>query len=103
MMSTEFWLYSMREPRARTALAERYRTMRRMVAELVASKAAQEGRKIAIEPEEAHAVIEAVSTGLMTLYLLAPDLVPPDLFGRVLRALLSPVPEAEPGGALPAR
>lgn len=93
MISTEFWLYSMREPRARAALAERYRTMRRMVAELVSAKAASEGRRIAIEPEEAHAVIEALSTGLMSLYLLAPDLVAPDLFGRVLRVLLSPGPE----------
>jgi AcrR family transcriptional regulator len=103
LLSTEFWLYSMREPHAREALAERYRTMQRLLADLVSAKAAEEGRRIAIQPLEVHAVIEGLSTGLMMMTLLAPDLVPPDLYGRVLRALLSPSAGAATAETAPER
>ena len=87
LLSLEFYLYAMREPRLRPELASRYGTMRAELGN--ALMPADDGRTGWSRSDLATAAM-ALSTGLGIQASLDPDAVPPDLFVRVVERLTAP-------------
>lgn len=84
LLSLEFYLYAMREPRLRPELAGRYRAMRAELGN--ALMPADDGLTSWTRSDLATAVM-ALSTGLGIQASLDPDAVSPDLFARLVERL----------------
>lgn len=84
LLSLEFYLFAMREPRLRPELAGRYRTMRAELGN--ALMPADDGLTGWSRSDLATAAM-ALSTGLGIQASLDPEAVPPDLFARAVERL----------------
>ena len=91
LLSLEFYLYAMREPRLRPELAGRYRAMRAELGK--ALMPANDGLTSWTRSDLATAVM-ALSTGLGIQASLDPDAVPPDLFARAVERLTASPPRS---------
>jgi AcrR family transcriptional regulator len=98
LLSLEFYLYAMREPRLRPELASRYRAMRAELGK--ALMPANDGLPSWTRSDLATAVM-ALSTGLGIQASLDPDAVSPDLFARAVERLTAspPAPSRTPRAA----
>lgn len=89
LLSLEFYLYAMREPRLRPELAGRYRAMRAELGKALMST--NDGLTSWTRSDLATAVM-ALSTGLGIQASLDPDAVSPDLFARAVERLTASPP-----------
>jgi AcrR family transcriptional regulator len=89
LLSLEFYLYAMREPRLRPELAGRYRAMRAELGKALLP--ADDGLPSWTRSDLATAVM-ALSTGLGIQASLDPDAVSPDLFARAVERLTASPP-----------
>ena len=75
LLMLELWLYAARDARFRSALAERYRTMRERLAVMIAERRTRPSGS----PAEAAALVLALDAGLFLQHLVDPDAITPDL------------------------
>jgi AcrR family transcriptional regulator len=105
MLAIEFWLYAMRDDRARQAMAGQYERARTMAAGYIETLYRSAGKEPLLPPRDMAIAIEAFSTGLALQWALDPEHVSMDLQTAVLvKALglplrLGPVAAPEPAGA----
>lgn len=93
LLTLEFYLYAMREPRLRPQLAGRYRAMR---AELGNTLVPAGNRVAGWTRSDLATAAMALSTGLGIQASLDPDAVPPDLFARAIERLTGSTPAPSP-------
>lgn len=84
LLSLEFYLYAMREPRLRPELASRYRAMR---AELGKALVPGDRTVTGWTRSDIATAAMALSTGFGIQASLDPDAIPPDLFARAIERL----------------
>ena len=89
LLSLEFYLYAMREPRLRPELAGRYRAMR---AELGNALMPADDGPTGWSRSDLATAAMALSTGLGIQASLDPEAVPPDLFARAVERLTASPP-----------
>ena len=91
ILATEFFLHSMRDPRAQAAMAGQYERARTLTAGMLAAKYADAGVEPPVSPRDLAIIIEAIGIGVTIQSLLDPGSVPAELaatgMGLVLSAL----------------
>lgn len=90
LLTIEFWLYAMRNPASRQALAERYERMRDRLAELIVERQAARGVAPAPRPADQAALVLALDAGLFLQHLADPAAIDPALRAKAITALLDP-------------
>jgi AcrR family transcriptional regulator len=85
LLSSEFWLYAMRNPRVLDAMAARMRGPREALAALVEADLEERGAPAEASAESVAAVVAALFEGLARQRLIDPDRIPRDLFGLALK------------------
>jgi AcrR family transcriptional regulator len=84
MLAIEFWLYAMRDPRAREAMATQYERARTITAGYIETLFRKAGRKPLLPPREMAIAVEAFGTGLALQWALDPEHVSMDIQAEVL-------------------
>jgi AcrR family transcriptional regulator len=97
ILTIEFFLYAVRDPDARRALAELYTATRRALAATFESMSAGP-RPLALSADDLATVALALSTGIGVQAALDPDAVPPDLYPRVVAGLAGIRPQEPAAG-----
>ena len=92
ILSIEFWLHAMRDPRAAAAVAEQYRRARQMSASLMAGWFERAGKEPPMAAGDLAVVAESLATGLAIQAALDPDQIDMALHAEVLSRFLG-VPE----------
>ncbi len=87
LLQIELILHVARTPEHRPALAERLRTMRRLVGEIAVSTLRSAGVERELDAEEIGRLLVAVEDGLRLHGMIDPDSTPPDAFLDALRFL----------------
>lgn len=100
VLAMEFWLYAMRDERARALLAERYRRARQMLAEQVRQRQGAGDDAPSLPAEYLAWTLIALGSGLALQAYLEPDssgeALPNDLYRSAVRRLLAmPVRSSE--------
>jgi AcrR family transcriptional regulator len=103
MLAIEFWLYAMRDPRARRAMAAQYERARTMTAGYIETLYRNAGEKPLLPPRDMAIAIEAFGTGLALQWALDPESVSMDLQAEVLVKALGLPLKLGPAAAQPAR
>jgi AcrR family transcriptional regulator len=78
-----------RDERFREALVERYRGLRRVIADVYAGRAAELGVEPPVPFEQIALMVFAMGNGFAMEKLLEPDVVPDDLFAQMLTIFLA--------------
>jgi AcrR family transcriptional regulator len=106
VLAVEFWLYALRNDRAREVMAKQYEQARTFVADrLIGPAYAQAGLEAPLAPRDLAIVIESLEIGLAFQAALDAGAVRPELKGDVLLRLLGlsgapgPAVAASPDGA----
>jgi AcrR family transcriptional regulator len=97
LLAMEFWLYAMRDERAREKLAARYHAARGELATHLRERYAAAGGYPPLPVIELAWGLLAIGSGLAIQAYLEPDALPDDLYGRVTKQLLASVPPAARG------
>lgn len=98
VLTIEFWLFAMRDERAREKLAARYRLYRDELAARLRERFAAEGVTPPLPVEYLAWSLIGLGTGLALQAYLEPGALPPDIYRAVTGQLLGGAP-ADPGGA----
>ena len=80
----EFSVHAARNESFRVQLVERYRGLRKRLAELLARRAERLGIEPVVPPGEVAAMAFAMANGMALERLLEPEAVPDDLFGEMM-------------------
>lgn len=88
VLTTEFWLYAMRNPQVKRLLARRYSDTRQAFASVVTLLCDKLGIDPPEAPEDVAAAIVALDAGLLLQRLVDPDAVPADLLLRMVESFL---------------
>lgn len=100
LLDAETWVSAMRTPALRHALAEHETAARHETSRTFAEQRRHIGVDIGMSDEEFATVVTALYQGLLRQVRLDPDVVAPDLLGRVLMTLVRGL-AAETGDATP--
>ena len=95
LLTMEFWLYAMRDERARERLAARYRAARAQLAARLRERSRAEGSSPPVPAEFLAWAVLALGTGLAVQAYLEPGALPDGLYRAVIGQLLGGEP---PGG-----
>jgi AcrR family transcriptional regulator len=87
LLQMELILHVARTPEHRPALAERLRTMRTLIGEIVVSTLRAAGIEREIDAQDAGALLLAIEDGLRLHRLIDPTSTPPDAFLEAVRGL----------------
>jgi AcrR family transcriptional regulator len=90
LLTVEFWLYAMRNPEAKAALAVRYAQTRERVAELIDGRFASAGVEPPRPPNHLAALVLALDAGLFLQAMADPEAVPAGLRTDAIVALMDP-------------
>ncbi len=91
LLSAEFWLYALRNPRARVKLAEHHRNLREEYAGAAAAIFSQLGIESPAPLERIATVLFALDQGIFHQHWIDPEAVPDDAYYETLELLLSAV------------
>jgi len=89
ILATEFFLHSMRDERARAAMAGQYERARTLTAQMLAAKFAEAGVEPPLPARDLAIVIEALGIGVALQSLLDPASVPVGLAAKGIQLILS--------------
>jgi AcrR family transcriptional regulator len=90
-LQAEFWLYAVRNPQARAALAAQTATQLDALEELITEVLARDPAAGATPPREVTVAVFALVQGLIRQRRIDPDRVPDELFTQALRWILTGV------------
>lgn len=84
LLSIEFWGYALRDPRMQEILAERFRSGRKRLAELIAGRSPGERNLPSMDSGRLATLLLALDTGLMLQHYADPQEVPTQLYADAL-------------------
>jgi AcrR family transcriptional regulator len=87
LLQIELILHVARTPEHRPALAERLRTMRKLIGDIVVRTMRASGVTVEIDPWAAGALLLAIEDGFRLHRLIDPDATPPEAFLEAVRQL----------------
>jgi AcrR family transcriptional regulator len=88
VLATEFWLYALRDPRARELLAERQRRQRAATAEQLEGAFQDRGLRLPVEAGLLADAVMGMQIGMAMRAIVDPEAVPDGSYARVLNVLL---------------
>jgi hypothetical protein len=102
MLTLEFFLYAMRDEKAREKLAEIYRTARTAMQKFLGNETNSGSIKPLLPPEQLTWLLTGMGTGLAVQYYIEPEITPSYLYeeimGRLLNLKNSPPESSTPPG-----
>ncbi len=100
LLSIEFWLAAMRDPRLRRQMAENLARFRTETGSLLTAKLAAERAESEFTGEELATIFKALGDGILLQLYLDPAAVDPALLGRAFRRIVGlPEPDGDATGA----
>jgi AcrR family transcriptional regulator len=88
LLFIEFWARAVRDPELHGELARERRSVRGLIAQFLAERAAEAEVNLPVPAEQLAVVVLALSNGIAIEHLADPDTVDPSIFGVILGLLL---------------